>query len=64
MYQTYNMGMDYAIFIPEKDVEKAQKIVVKNKLQSINAGYVEKGERQVIIKPKNLIYKSESLDLR
>ena len=64
MHQTFNMGMDYAIFIPEKDVEKAQKIITKNKFQSINAGYVEKGKRQVIIKPKNLIYKGETLDLR
>ncbi len=64
MYQTFNMGMDYAIFMPEKDVSKAQKIIKKHKFQSIDAGYVEKGERQVIIKPKNLIYKSQTLDLR
>jgi len=64
MYQTYNMGQDYALFIPEKDVQKAQKIITKNKFQSINAGYVEKGKRQVIIKPKNIIYKSETLNLR
>jgi len=64
MYHTYNMGMDYAIFLPKKDVKKAQKIIEKNKFKSIDAGYVEKGKRQVIIKPKNLIFKSESLDLR
>lgn len=64
MYQTFNMGQDYAIFLPEKDVLKARSIVRKNKFQSINAGYVEKGERQVIIKPKNLVYKDETLNLR
>ena len=64
MYDTYNMGMDYAIFIPEKDMKKAQEIVKKNKFQSIDAGYVQKGERQVIIKPKNITFKSETLDLR
>lgn len=64
MYGTYNMGMDYAIFIPEKDMKKAQEIVKKNKLQSIDAGYVKKGEKQVIIKPKNITFKSETLDLR
>lgn len=64
MYQTYNMGMDYAIFLSEKDVKKAQKIVLKNKFQSINAGFVEKGKRQVIIKPKNITFSSQSLDLR
>jgi len=64
MYQTFNMGIDYALFIPQKHIEKAQKIITKNKFESIDAGYVKKGERQVIIKPKNLIYKGETLDLR
>lgn len=64
IYQTYNMGMDYAIFLPEKDIKKAQKIVTQNGFESLNAGYIKKGERQVIIKSKNLIYKGETLDLR
>ena len=64
MYQTYNMGMDYAIFVSKKDVEKTLKIIKKNKFQGIDAGYVEKGDKQVIIKPKNLVYKGDTLDLR
>lgn len=64
MYQTYNMGMDYALFLPASHIKKAQKIIKKCGFASIDAGYVEAGERQVIIKPKNLIFKSESLDLR
>lgn len=64
MYQTYNMGQDYAIFVPKKDVQKTLRIVRENKFSAIDAGYVERGKKQVIIKPKNLIYKSETLDLR
>lgn len=64
MYQTFNMGMDYAIFLSSKDVKRAQQIISKNKFESLDAGYVEKGPRQVIIKPKNIIFKSETLDLR
>lgn len=64
MYGTYNMGMDYAIFIPEKDIKKAQEIVRENNFESIDAGYIETGERQVIIEPKNITFKSEKLDLR
>ncbi len=64
MYGTYNMGMDYAIFLPEKDIKKMQTIVKQNGFQSIDAGYVEKGNRQVIIQPKNLTFKGEALDLR
>ena len=64
IYQTYNMGQDYVIFLPEKDIVKAQKIVKQNKFESIDAGYVDKGERQVIIKPKNIVFKGESLQVR
>lgn len=64
MYQTYNMGQDYAIFIPQEHVKNAQEIIRENGFESIDAGYVEKGQRQVIIKPKNLTYKGETLDLR
>jgi phosphoribosylformylglycinamidine cyclo-ligase len=64
MYQTFNMGADFALFLPEKDINKARAIVKRNGFSSIRAGYVEKGERQVIIKPKKLIFKSETLDLR
>ena len=64
MYQTYNMGMDYAIFIPEREVKKAQNLITKLGFESINAGYVDKGERQVVIQPKKLIYQSKSLNLR
>lgn len=64
MYQTYNMGQDYAIFLPAKDVKKAQSIIKKNKFASLDAGYIKKGPRQVIIEQKNLTFKSETLDLR
>lgn len=64
MYEEFNMGMDYAIYLEEKYVTKALEIIKKNKFKSIDAGYLEKGERQVVIKPKNIIYKGERLDLK
>lgn len=64
MYQTFNMGMDYAIFLPAKDVMQAQKIVRRHGFESILAGYVDKGKKQVVIKQKNIIYRSETLDIR
>jgi phosphoribosylformylglycinamidine cyclo-ligase len=64
IYQTYNMGQDYVMFVPKKDVEKTLKIIEKNKFKGLDAGYIEKGERQVIIKPKKLVYKGDTLDLR
>jgi phosphoribosylformylglycinamidine cyclo-ligase len=64
MYQTYNMGMDYAIFVPQKDVDKTLQIINKNKFEAIDAGEIQVGEKQVIIKPKNLTFKGDTLDLR
>lgn len=64
MYATFNMGQDYAIFVPPEDIEKTLAIVRKNKFKAIKAGYVEKGRKQVIIKPKKIIYSSKTLDLR
>lgn len=64
MYATFNMGAGFAIFLPPSEAEKAQEIAKKNNFKSWNAGFVEKGERQVIIKPKNITFKGETLNLR
>lgn len=64
MYETLNMGQDYAIFVPKKDVNKAQNVVKKSGFQSLDAGYIESGSRQVIIGPKNITYASKTLNLR
>ncbi|MFA6486480.1 MAG: AIR synthase related protein [Candidatus Magasanikbacteria bacterium] len=64
MYQTYNMGMDYAIFISPLAVAKTLEIIKQTGFEAIDAGIVTVGKKQVIIQPKNLIYTSETLDLR
>lgn len=64
MYGTYNMGQDYAIFMPSEDVEKAKKIIQDNGFECLDAGYLEKGERKVVIKPKDITFEGSSLDLR
>ena len=63
-YETYNMGQDYAIFLSAKDVKKAQDIIKKNGFESLDAGYLENGPRQVVIKPKKIKFSSKTLDLR
>lgn len=64
MYQTYNMGQDYALFLPQDGVEKALEVIKQNRFEGLDAGLVEEGERQVIIKPKNITFKGETLNLR
>lgn len=64
MYQTFNMGQDYAIFLPAEDVAKAKEIIIQNGFESLDAGYIEEGERKVILKPKNIKFSGETLNLR
>jgi len=64
IYETYNMGQDYALFLPEKDIKQALAIIKENGFEGLNAGYIEKGEKQVIIKPKNITYEGDTLNVR
>jgi len=63
-YGNLNMGAGYAVFVSKKDVEKVIKIAKKNKIKAYNAGVVEKGKKQVIIEPKNIVFAGESLKVR
>lgn len=65
MYGNFNMGAGFAIYMPQKFVELAQKIIKEQyNLESWQAGTVEEGPKQVVIKPKNINYKSETLGVR
>jgi len=64
MYGTFNMGADYAIILPGHAVAKAQSIIKKLKFDSLDAGVVEKGKKQVIIEPLNIAFGGETLALR
>lgn len=64
MYATFNMGAGFAIFIPKKDTGKVIKISKKNKIKVWIAGKVEKGLKQIYIKPKNILYTDKDLNIR
>lgn len=64
MYGNFNMGAGFAIYLPADQVEKAQAIAEKHNLKSWNAGSVEQGPKQVIIKPKNVTFEAKTLGVR
>lgn len=64
MYGSFNMGAGFAIFTDNNDSEKIIEIAKQNNLKAWNSGVVETGERQVVIKPKDIIFKGESLQVR
>ncbi len=64
MYGTFNMGAGFAIILPKVEAGKACGIIKGTGFKAIKAGKVEPGEKQVIIKPLGITFKSESLNIR
>jgi phosphoribosylformylglycinamidine cyclo-ligase len=65
MYGNFNMGAGFAVFVPEQSATLAQQIAIsKHNLSIEKAGYVDQGPKQVVIKPKNITFKGESLNVR
>lgn len=64
MYETFNMGQDYALFIPPKHIEKALKIIQKSGFKGMDAGYIKKGLKQVVLEERNIVFEGSSLNVR
>ena len=63
-YGNFNMGAGFAIFIPEKDVTQVLELAKSHNIKAYDYGIVEEGEKKVIIEPKNIVFKKESLQVR
>lgn len=59
-YETWNMGVGFVIFAPRQEGNRIKKICDKYKIDCLKIGYVKKGEKRVVIKPINVIYRSGS----
>lgn len=64
VYSTFNMGAGFAVFVSQKDTDKVLHISEKQGIKAYSTGVVESGEKQVIIAPKKIVFKSETLQLR
>lgn len=67
MYKTFNMGAGFAIIVPKYQARRACLIASFSsfyRYRVVEAGYVEKREKEVLIKPKGLSYKKEDLNIR
>ena len=65
MYGNFNMGAGFAVFMPEQSVKLAKQIARKQcGLNGEKVGYVENGPKQVVIRPKGLTFRSETLGVR
>jgi len=63
-YGSLNMGAGLAIYVPNKDVKKVLSISKNARIKAYVVGVVEKGLKQVVIEPLNIVYEGKSLKLR
>lgn len=64
-YGNFNMGAGFALYVPEKDIEKVQKIAKNLGFCALYAGHIEQCDtKKVAIKPKNLEYLGSTLNVR
>lgn len=63
-YGNLNMGAGFAIFVPEKQANLVMKHAKKHKIKAYTAGFVEKGEKRVIIEPLNISYEGNTLQVK
>lgn len=65
MYGNFNMGVGFVVFMPEQNIKLAQQITKERYgLNSWRAGHIEKGFRQVVLQPKKLTFRGETLKVR
>lgn len=64
MYGNFNMGTGFAVFVPQAESEKVLQAAYACKLDAFIGGIVQEGPKQVVIKPINITFKGESLEVR
>lgn len=64
MYETFNMGVGFALYVSERDIARALKAAKGVGLRAWHAGTVSRGVRQVVIKPNGIVFEGETLKIR
>lgn len=63
-YGNLNMGAGFALYVAQTDVKKVLGVAKSLGLKALVAGYIEDGDKKVVIKPKGLEYAGDSLAVR
>lgn len=64
MYATFNMGAGFAMMVDGKNANKIIRMAKKHEIRAWLGGRVEKGSKQVNIKPLNITYTGNELKIR
>lgn len=63
-YGNFNMGAGFVLYIAEAETAQVIDVASKLGLRAFVAGYIENGDKKVVIRPKNLEYAGETLAVR
>lgn len=63
-YGNLNMGAGFALYVTEAQATQVIDVAKKLGMRTFVAGYIEDGEKKVVIKPKNLEFAGETLTVR
>lgn len=63
-YGNLNMGAGFALYVLDTHADAVIHVAKQLGLRAFRAGYVESGDKKVVIKPKSLEYASETLAVR
>lgn len=63
-YGNLNMGAGFALYVDEADVSMVIELAAQNNQCAYKAGYVEAGDKKVVIRPKDLEYTGDTLAVR
>lgn len=64
MYGNYNMGAGFAFFVPQSEVDTVLDTCEELGFKAWDAGVVQEGDKQVVIKPLDLTFLGDSLGVR
>lgn len=64
MYGNFNMGVGFALYVAPEDAHTVLAQAQEHGLRAIIAGRVETGAKQVVIKPKNITFSEDTLEVR
>lgn len=64
MYGNFNMGAGFAVFLPANEAEKVVETAATHNLKAVVAGHVDVGAKKVVIKPKNITFGGDTLEVR
>jgi phosphoribosylformylglycinamidine cyclo-ligase len=58
-YQTWNMGVGFCLYAPEREAAAISAICADHGMSVVQLGYVQTGERQVVIDSLQVVYTPE-----